>query len=165
LTPVQENLPLRDIHLPDPVGWWPPAPGWWGLIAICLLALFAILGFILLRRRSRLKRRSLVMLQQLAEQFRQDGDERQLTVQLSVLLRRIALSIYPRRRVAALTGPEWLEFLDRSLTADGKARAFREGIGRVLIEAPYTPACQVDGNALIDLIRQWINRNAGTRRG
>ncbi len=24
------ELPLRDLHLPDAVGWWPLAPGWWG---------------------------------------------------------------------------------------------------------------------------------------
>ena len=25
---------LRDIHLPDPVSWWPPAPGWWIAVGI-----------------------------------------------------------------------------------------------------------------------------------
>ncbi len=29
---------LRDIHLPEAVHWWPPAPGWW-LVAALLLAL------------------------------------------------------------------------------------------------------------------------------
>ncbi|HVS24646.1 MAG TPA: DUF4381 family protein, partial [Gammaproteobacteria bacterium] len=23
------QLPLRDIHLPGLISWWPPAPGWW----------------------------------------------------------------------------------------------------------------------------------------
>ena len=32
---MQETpLPLRDLHLPAEVGWWPLAPGWWVLIAI-----------------------------------------------------------------------------------------------------------------------------------
>ena len=29
-----ELLPLRDLHLPEMVGWWPLAPGWWFLIAL-----------------------------------------------------------------------------------------------------------------------------------
>ena len=32
---MDENaLPLRDLHLPDAIGWWPPAPGWWVVIAL-----------------------------------------------------------------------------------------------------------------------------------
>ena len=27
---------LRDIHLPEPISWWPLAPGWWLLIIIAL---------------------------------------------------------------------------------------------------------------------------------
>ncbi|MGB5468066.1 MAG: DUF4381 family protein, partial [Sedimenticolaceae bacterium] len=28
---------LRDYHLPDAVGWWPPAPGWWLLFGLLLV--------------------------------------------------------------------------------------------------------------------------------
>ena len=31
------QLPLRDIHLPGSVGWWPPAIGWWLLAALVLV--------------------------------------------------------------------------------------------------------------------------------
>ena len=34
---------LRDIHLPQAVHWWPPAPGWW-IVAALLLALTIWLG-------------------------------------------------------------------------------------------------------------------------
>jgi len=104
------------------------------------------------------------MLQQLTEQFQNNGDQQQLIVHISMLLRRVALSIYPRRQVAALTGTDWLRFLDESLAPDGDGNAFSEGVGRVLIEAPYNPHCKVDEEALISLIRQWINKNASGQR-
>lgn len=34
---------LRDIHLPQAVHWWPPAPGWW-IVAALVLALTIWLG-------------------------------------------------------------------------------------------------------------------------
>ena len=37
---MEENvLPLRDLHLPEAVGWWPLAPGWWGVIAVVTASL------------------------------------------------------------------------------------------------------------------------------
>ena len=29
-----QAIPLRGLHLPDAVGWWPLAPGWWLLGAL-----------------------------------------------------------------------------------------------------------------------------------
>ena len=30
----EKALPLRDLHLPEPIGWWPLAPGWWVILWI-----------------------------------------------------------------------------------------------------------------------------------
>jgi len=151
------ELPLRDIHLPEPIVWWPPAPGWWLLAALCLLLL--IFGIIRLRRRrlrGRLPRSARKALKSLAAQYRQDEDGAKLARELSVLMRRIAVTLYPRREVARLTGEAWLEFLDRPLRGTKEPEAFRSGIGRVLLEAPYNPRCQVDGKALLKLTERWI---------
>ncbi|MBV1912177.1 MAG: DUF4381 domain-containing protein, partial [Cycloclasticus sp.] len=37
---MNEELPLRDIHLPDAITWWPPAIGWWLLLAVIIVAAF-----------------------------------------------------------------------------------------------------------------------------
>ena len=37
-----EQIPLRDLHLPEAIGWWPLAPGWWVVIALVAGALFSM---------------------------------------------------------------------------------------------------------------------------
>lgn len=165
MTPTPESLPLRDIHLPDPVSWWPPAPGWWGLAAAVILLPLIVHAWISIRRRGRLKRDGLKRLRQLAIQYRKGGDAQQLAADLSVLLRRLALTLHPRHQVAALTGEKWLAFLDQGVVLDSQHQAFSEGVGRALIEAPYNPTSQVDGKALISLTRLWIVNNTRDWRG
>ena len=40
------SLPLRDIHLPDPVSWWPLAPGWLALIMLLVIVVLLTTYFI-----------------------------------------------------------------------------------------------------------------------
>ena len=60
-----EQIPLRDLHLPEPVGWWPLAWGWWILIALAL----AGIAYLLLRawRQWRANRPRRIALQQLGK--------------------------------------------------------------------------------------------------
>ncbi|MBL4711699.1 MAG: DUF4381 domain-containing protein [Gammaproteobacteria bacterium] len=34
----EQALNLKDIHLPEPILWWPLAPGWWMVIALLFVA-------------------------------------------------------------------------------------------------------------------------------
>ncbi len=148
------ELPLRDIHLPDPLSWWPPAPGWWLLLT--LLVAIALLGGYLLHRyrRNALQRAAQQALHRIGEDYRQSGDARVLAQQLSILLRRVSLSCYPRRQVAGLTGRSWLSLLDRCLPGE----EFQQGAGRVLIDAPYSLDSRVDGPALLQLCERWLRQ-------
>jgi hypothetical protein len=152
------DLPLRDIHLPPPVGWWPPAPGWW-LLALTL-SLLGIGLWLLLRwlRRGRVRRAARAALEHLFAEYRRHGDDRRLLRELSVLLRRIALSRFPRRDIARLSGAPWLAFLDRPLEGSRLAEGFSRGPGQVLAEGPYTPAAALDAAALQRLCRAWLRR-------
>ncbi|HAU18090.1 MAG TPA: DUF4381 domain-containing protein, partial [Marinobacter adhaerens] len=42
MNPQDPLSQLRDIHLPETGGLWPPAPGWW-VLAILLIAVLAAL--------------------------------------------------------------------------------------------------------------------------
>ncbi len=145
------ELPLRDIHLPEPVGWWPPAPGWWGLLAL-VLAGAAAWAWLAWRRRTRVRRAALAELRRIERDYAADGDVARLARDLSTLMRRAAITAEERRRVAGLTGEEWLAWLDGGLSG----RPFSEGPGRCLADAPYRRDPEegvVDAMALLGLCR------------
>ena len=149
-----QPLQLRDIHLPEGVSWWPPAPGWWLLLALLLGAVAALWYW---RRhgsvRRGLYRQALQELERIENDFGQKDNERQVLENLSVLLRRVAVSRHPRTEVASLTGRRWLEFLD-SVSGGNE---FSTGTGRILADAPYNPALRTDNIPdLIDLCRRWL---------
>lgn len=146
-------LPLRDIHLPAAVSWWPPAPGWW-LLAFGVVAGVTVLAWRLWRQRTRRRRQIRRELEQLSRDYRDGGDVSRLLQGLSALLRRAALSVDERARVASLTGADWLQYLDGEV--DG--RPFSKGPGRVLVIGPYARASGSASRAateeLIELCRR-----------
>ena len=87
------KLELRDIHLPAAVSWWPPALGWWLLLA---LALGLGVAFLLWRRGSatrRLRAAALAELGAIEGAFEHAGDGHACAQALSRLLRRLALLV------------------------------------------------------------------------
>jgi hypothetical protein len=78
-----------------------------------------------------------------------------LLPELSMLLRRVAISRFPRHDVASLTGDAWLAFLDRAL---GDGAAFQSGAGRILLNGPYADKVDADAESLLVLCERWIKR-------
>ncbi|HEY8036040.1 MAG TPA: DUF4381 domain-containing protein [Methylobacter sp.] len=146
-------LDLKDIHEPEAIGWWPPAIGWWILaVAIPLLIIFLVWLYKRLTRKTAVKTANKIL-----AQIKQDAerDNLQKLCDLSVLIRRVAISVSPSRAQAAgLTGRQWLELLDRSV----KGVPFSEGIGQLLADAPYrkTPPTELEISQLIDLCEDWL---------
>jgi hypothetical protein len=151
-SPVPQ-LPLRDIHLPGPISWWPPAPGWWILAALLIVGTILFALYIRYRqRRTRIRRVSLKEIDAIQEAFHAHKNSTRLVRELSVLLRRVCVSRYPRVDVASLTGAEWMSFLDRNR----ESKVFSEGAGIVLMTEPYRKNPDVDANALLSCCRSWI---------
>jgi len=151
---------LRDYHAPDPVSWWPPAPGWW-LLAALGVALLA--GGLIWWSRRRLRRRAARLaraeLADLEQEFQRQRDGVAFLRGLSRLLRRFALARFPRQDVAGLTGSAWLEFLD----AQGGGGRFGAEFGALLTEGPYRPAADPPVAELARLAGAWIDHNAERR--
>ena len=162
MNPDFESLPLRDIHLPDPVSWWPPAIGWW--IVAGLLVLLVVLVFIVraIRNKQKIKRAAIAEFNGIVAQYQQHQNPQLLINQLSILLRRLSVSTFPSDDVAGLTGKAWLEFLDNSFRQcnQKKPLQFCSDVGEQLITVPYRQQTSVDRDklqALITMCQQWIN--------
>jgi hypothetical protein len=162
-TPNLPQDPLADLrgwHFPEPVSWWPPAAGWWvlGLLVVLLAAI--LIRWLLVRYRARAAARAAQReLRDLQAAFATDGDAGAFARGISRLLRRFALACFPRRQIAGLAGADWLAFLD----AHGGNGRFRDGPGRVLVEAPYRPVDAIPAEELVALVREWIALNEGGR--
>ena len=154
------QLPLKDIHLPDAIGWWPPAIGWWLLaVLIPLLMVFLYWFYKRLTRKTAIKtaKKNLAAIKQYPAL---DNDKK--LRELSMLIRRVAISINSRAEVASLTGRQWLEFLDKSVAGT----PFSDGCGQLLATAPYRNSSPTEPEIaqLISLCEDWLNAQTKTTK-
>ena len=156
-TAPSELAQLRDIHLPEVIGWWPIAAGWYLLTALAILLVF---GLIVLLRRYHMQRRATQQALHLWATYHQDYvKNRQAHIaaaHLSELLKRVALMYFPRAEVASLQGDAWIAFLNQS----SKQLDFRT-VRQALLEVPYQPRVDYDVEPLFTLVRQWIHQRRG----
>jgi hypothetical protein len=138
---------LNPIVMPDPVGWWPLAPGLQVLLAVLALGMGVLAWRRWLAWRDDRYRR---------EALRELASMTDLAL-LPSLLKRAALSAYPRERVAALHGADWHRFLDESAGLD----RFATGCGATLDRLAYGggAADEADAQALRDAARAWLQRH------
>ncbi len=146
-----QQLSLRDIHLPETIGWWPPAIGWWiSALLMIMLITIAILLYKRITRKTAVKTAKKILLS--IKQNSSLADKEKL-VALSELMRRVAVSLSPRKEIASLTGQAWLDYLDGTV----KGAPFSSGVGTALADH-YKKECpdDLDINRLIVLCEQWL---------
>lgn len=149
---MEQALPLRDIHLPEAISWFPPAIGWWCLLLLIILTIWG--SWRLFKHATR--HTILKAAQQLLVAIKIDPNtsDLQKLQQVSIWLRRVSISASPRQKSAGLIGKAWLNYLDNSV----EGSPFSEGIGQCLIDAQFRQSVpdNVDINALIALCETWL---------
>ena len=145
---------LKDIHLPNSIGWWPPAPGWWFIMLV--VALF--MAWISWRSwlwwwAMKPKRQALKILDQLETQSKGNVPAGDICAQVSQLLRRVALTYYPTNQVAGLKNDDWIIFLN----SHGKDINFNAVREHLLVYA-YRNHNKASLTPLFDRSRSWIKQ-------
>lgn len=157
---------LEPLIAPLPVGWWPPAPGWW-----LLAALLPLLGWGLWRLRRHLPRRTiatrgevpldplreaaLAELAALAKPYGRASAGPWLQA-INGLLKRVCRARWPDSGSHALSGRAWLAFLDNRCPAAGLTRWM------ILVEGGYRADCTLDDKAVDGLdaaVATWIRKH------
>jgi hypothetical protein len=155
---------LRDIRMPEPASWWPPAPGWWIVAALVLAGAFLVVRA--LRRRSLEKyyrKEAQRLLDDLYASWQGDEDDRAFASGAHQLVRRIVIHHIGREGVARLTGQA---FIDRANSLS--AAMLSERTSSLLTEHGYRP--DAAANADFDIaqarreIEAWLERLARPRR-
>lgn len=150
----EKALPLRDLHLPDAIGWWPLAPGWWAVLAIVAAALGYLAWRLFKRWQFHAPRRyALRELARFEAEYLEHRNPVTFGKQLSELLRRGMLAYAPREEVAGITGEEWLAWLDEGMPLP----YFHTEGGKSLLDLPYRDPqgdfSAIDIDALVSAVR------------
>ena len=136
---------LHDLALPPEVPWWPPAPGWYGVIAIALVAAAWLAGRTWKRWHSNAYRRAAL----------KELKSLDTPAAIVELLRRSALAIAPRPVIAELTGPAWTDWLARQCP-----EPMPEIVRTQLIAGIYqAPSATQDPVPLQTYATRWITRH------
>ncbi len=145
---------LKDIHLPNPIGWWPLAPGWWFIIIMVVL-LMIWLSWQSWRwwQAMKPKNQALKILKQIEQKSKENVPVSDICAQISQLLRRVALTYYPVDEVAGLQNDAWIAFLN-SHSDKVNFNAVREH----LLVYPYSNQAKASLSPLFDRTRAWIKQ-------
>jgi hypothetical protein len=147
---------LNDIVVPGAVGWWPLAPGWYVLAAFALIALLVLAVSQWRRwRQNRYRRQARMELSSIRRSASGESLRR-----LPALLKRTALSAWPREKVASLNGRAWHRFLDDSAGMDH----FCSGAGDILDQLAYAAAgarlpADPEQKQVLDAAELWLKQH------
>ena len=110
---------LRDVQLPPISNELELAPGWW-ILSVLLIALIFFLVWLFAKKwkKNEYRREALVELEAIHSRHRQTGDDLVFLQETQNLLKRVALTAFPREQVAQLTDIQWIHFLGKSSESD-----------------------------------------------
>ena len=146
------ELPLKDIHLPDAILWWPPAPGWWILAVLVVLFTYSLPRLLRWLRYKPVKSLSLKELDLIKQSHKQQADHKKTLLAITTLLRRTVMSRSGRNGNAGVVGDDWLKQLNQM----SSGTSFTAEQGELLTHGRYRPVVEGDIDNLLQSCEGWI---------
>ena len=156
MNPQDPLAALHPLRAPEPLPWWPPAPGWW-LLAVLLVAALGWTAWRGWRRyqSNQYRRRAQATLRVILASHAQHRDPARTLGELNTLLKAVAMHACPRAEVAALSGERWRSFLNEGLARARSPLQFPEAIARAHQPDPGP----IDSVALQRCAETWLRRH------
>jgi hypothetical protein len=153
-SPAADLSQLKDISLPTAISDWPIAFGWWALLVITLLSLFAAVYFWqYFKAKNANKKAALHLLKLKYHQFKADSDSLDFLQHSNQILKRYCLKQYPA--AVSLSGSAWINFLIRHT----EKTFFNEELAYAMSEGLYQEDCQCDADKLYAACSSWLKNN------
>lgn len=151
---------LKDIHYPRPISWFPFAPGWWLLLtALLILGWYGLRYWQKNQAARQVKKTALAELRELESRVAIAQSEVLVAGGIDAVLKRTALSFFPRESLAGLTGEAWFAFLIQH-DKHKQIASYRYE----LIELPYQKSIakcnMINLSGLLSAARAWIKQRS-----
>ncbi|WP_199608928.1 DUF4381 domain-containing protein [Flocculibacter collagenilyticus] len=153
INPMQQALSqLHDIQTPETISQFPPAIGWWILMAL-VLSFIAITVWLYQRHQTKHRQQKLA----LAELNRIAISSDTALQQINALLKRACLAYFPRENIAHLHGASWQQFLDsQARSYKGKPLTFNSEWLTLQYQPQQSNAQKAPASAFKQYAEQWI---------
>ncbi|WP_052692076.1 DUF4381 domain-containing protein [Teredinibacter purpureus] len=156
---------LAQLHAPiapNAIGLWPPAVGWWLLIAIGIAVLALLIRTV--KKRSKRNAYRKLALSELTALSKMDLPEEQTTkipLLAATLLKRTCIAAYPvlKTHSAGLYGKQWFDWLTQSANLDSLTAAQTETLLSLTGEAKYSAESSLDPELVFSSCRYWIEKH------
>lgn len=143
---------LKDIYLPAPPPWWPPAPGWWLLTGLFIVGLVWVTLRIYQRWQAFAPIRSAK--QMVNEVFNSDAADILVVHRCNEILKRLFVLTMNQSHLAQESGEQWLQALDRMADSE----EFSSGPGRALGTDRFAPNQIIDRAGLFRCVNALLSR-------
>jgi len=152
---------LRDVHLPEQLGWWPLAYGWWIVIVASLITIIVSIVCLVRHRRQNVYRKQALKQLQLSYSNWQDKQDTVAYLQsVNAILKRSILHIDNASSLVKTTGKPWVNGLNLLVK-----KPLLEKTQTALAIECYQTQSQTNVENIQADVMQWLKRHQKTMRG